>query len=102
MERVFRHNVRSGKRMEYFVISKMLEKGLDVYVPLIDDNGIDAVIRKYDGSFVDVQIKARSTDVKFGDAVLFAAINHIDRNNYFFVFYSHRLEKLGFFHLKSL
>lgn len=93
MEKVFRHNAGFGKRMEYFVISKMLEQGLDVYIPLIDDNGIDAVIRKQDGSFVEVQIKARSKDVKFGDAALFAAITHIHRSNYFFVFYSHRLDK---------
>ena len=93
MGKIFRHNVGFGKRMEYFVISKMLEQGLDVYIPLIDDNGIDAVIRKQDGSFVEVQIKARSKDVKFGDAALFAAITHIHRSNYYFVFYSHRLDK---------
>ena len=57
MTKIFRHNDGFGKRMEYFVISKMLEQGLDVYIPLIDDNGIDAVIRKQDGSFVEVQIK---------------------------------------------
>ncbi len=93
MGKIFRHNAGFGKRMEYFVISKMLEQGLDVYIPLIDDNGIDAVIRKQDGSFVEVQIKARSKDVKFGDAALFAAITHIHRSNYYFVFYSHRLDK---------
>lgn len=93
MTKIFRHNSGFGKRMEYFVISKMLEQGLDVYIPLIDDNGIDAVIRKQNGSFVEVQIKARSKDVKFGDAALFAAITHIHRSNYFFVFYSHRLDK---------
>lgn len=80
--------------MEYFVISKMLEQGLDVYIPLIDDFAIDAVIRKKDGSFVEVQIKARSKDVKFGDAALFAAITHEHRENYYFVFYSHRLDKM--------
>jgi hypothetical protein len=80
--------------MEYFVISKMLEQGLDVYIPLIDDFAIDAVIRKKDGSFVEVQIKARSKDVKLGDAALFAAITHEHRENYYFVFYSHRLDKM--------
>ena len=79
--------------MEYFVISKMLEQGLDVYIPLIDDDAIDVVIRKNDGSFVEIQIKARSKSVKFGNAALFAAINHEVRKNYYFVFYSHRLDK---------
>ena len=74
--------------MEFFVISKMLEQGLDVYIPIVDDFGIDAVIRKKDGSFIELQIKARSNDVKFGDAALFAAITHEVRNNYYFLFYS--------------
>ncbi len=93
MSNTFRHNAGFGKRMEYFVISKMLEQGLDVYIPLIDDFGIDAVIRNRDGSFVELQIKARSKDVLFGDAALFAAITHEQRDNYYFVFYSHRMDK---------
>lgn len=91
--KTFRHNAGFGKRMEYFVISKMLKEGLDVYMPLIDDFGIDAVIRKKDGTFVELQIKARSNDVLFGDAALFAAITHEHRSNYYFVFYSERLDK---------
>ena len=89
----FRHNSGFGKRMEYFVISKMLEQWLDVFIPLIDDFAIDAVVRKKDGSFIELQIKARSKDVKFGDAALFAAITHEHRSNYYFIFYSHRLDK---------
>ncbi|MEA1847511.1 group I intron-associated PD-(D/E)XK endonuclease [Chryseobacterium sp. MHB01] len=94
MNKTFRHNAGFGKRMEYFVISRMLEQGLDVYIPLIDDNAIDAVIRKQNGTFVEVQIKARSKDVTFGDAALFAAITHEHRDNYYFIFYSHRLDKM--------
>jgi len=94
MSNSFRHNAGFGKRMEYYVISKMLEQGLDVYIPLIDDFAIDAVVRKKDGSFIEIQIKARSKDVKFGDAALFAAITHEPRENYYFVFYSHRLDKM--------
>lgn len=70
----------------------MLKQGIDVYMPLIDDNGIDAVIRRPDGTFVEVQIKARSKDVKMGDCALFAALTHEIRENYYFVFYSERLE----------
>lgn len=94
MSTTFRHHAGFGKRMEYFVISKMLEQGLDVYIPLIDDFAIDAVVRKKDGSFIEIQIKARSKNVKFGDAALFAAITHEPRENYYFVFYSHRLDKM--------
>jgi hypothetical protein len=70
----------------------MLKEGIDVYVPLVDDNAIDAVVRRKDGSFVEVQIKARSGDVKLGDAGLFAAIPHEVRANYWFVFYSERID----------
>ncbi len=70
----------------------MLKEGLDIYVPMVDDFGIDAIIRKQDGTFVEVQIKARSKDVIFGDAALFAAITHTKRDNYYFVFYSERMD----------
>ena len=63
-------------------------------VPLVDDDGIDVVIRKQDGSFIEVQIKARSKDVTDGDAALFAAMTHEYRPNYFFIFYSERLETM--------
>jgi hypothetical protein len=79
--------------MEYYLIGRMLRDGLDVYVPLVDDFGIDAVIRKQNGDFIEVQIKARSKEVNEGSAALFAAIDHPKRrNNYYFIFYSDRLE----------
>jgi hypothetical protein len=87
----FRHSAGFGKRIEFWIVGQMLKEGLDVYVPLVDDNAIDAVVRRRDGSFVEVQIKARSRDVASGDAALFAAIPHELRNNYWFVFYSERL-----------
>lgn len=80
--------------MEYYLIGLMLKEGLDCYVPLVDDDGIDVIIRKADGSFIEVQIKARSKDVKFGDAALFAAMTHEYRDNYYFVFYSERMETM--------
>ncbi|EHK9182021.1 hypothetical protein KCU29_004693, partial [Vibrio parahaemolyticus] len=89
----FRHSAGFGKRMEYWIAGLMLKEGIDVYMPLIDDNGIDAVIRKPDGTFIEIQIKARSKEVTMGDAALFAAITHDLRDNYYFVFYSERLEQ---------
>jgi hypothetical protein len=90
----FRHSAAFGKRIEYYVIGLMLKEGLDVFSPMVDDDAIDAVIKKPDGTFVEVQIKARSKDVIFGDAALFAAIPHEDRPNYWFVFYSERIDKM--------
>ena len=78
--------------MEYWIAGLMLKEGMDVYMPLIDDNGIDAIIRRPNGTFVEVQIKARSNDVQIGSAGLFAAITHEYRPNYYFVFYSSRMD----------
>ena len=78
--------------MEYWIIGNMLKEGLDVFVPLVDDDAIDAVIRRPDGSFTTVQIKARSKECIPGDAALFAAIPHELRENYWFVFYSERMD----------
>jgi hypothetical protein len=88
----FRHSAGFGKRMEFYLIGKMLKEGLDCYIPLVDDDGIDVVIRQSHGSFIEIQIKARSNDVKFGDAALFAAMTHELRENYYFVFYSERMD----------
>lgn len=88
----FRNSAAFGKRIEYFIVGLMLKQGLDVYMPLVDDDAIDAVVKKPDGGFVEVQIKARSKTVAFGDAALFAALTHEFRSQYWFVFYSERLD----------
>ena len=90
----FRHSAGFGKRMEYNLIGKMLMEGLDVYVPLVDDHGVDCIIKKEDGTFIEVQIKARSREVTDGDAALFAAITHELTPNFFFVFFSERLDTM--------
>jgi hypothetical protein len=91
----FRHSAGFGRRMEYWIIGRMLKEGLDVYVPLVDDFGIDAIIRKRDNTFIEVQIKARSSTVIPGDAALFAAIVHPEvRPNYYFVFYAERMDTM--------
>ncbi len=90
----FRHSAGFGKRMEYNLVGKMLMEGLDVYLPLVDDHGVDCVIKKEDGTFIEVQIKARSREVTKGDAALFAAITHQMTPNFNFVFYSERLDTM--------
>ena len=90
----FRHSAGFGKRIEYYLIGKMLMEGLDVYLPLVDDHGVDCVIKKDNGTFIEVQIKARSKEVTDGDAALFAAITHNKTENFFFVFYSERLDTM--------
>lgn len=90
----FRDLASFGKRIEYWLIGRMLMEGLDVYVPIVDDHGVDAVIKKEDGTFIEVQIKARSKNVTAGDGALFSAIKHELTPNYYFVFYSERMEKM--------
>ena len=92
MGKSFRNLAGFGKRMEYWVAGLMIKEGIDVYMPLVDDKGIDIIIRRKDGTFIEVQVKARSKDVIMGDAALFAAITHQRRDNYYFVFYSERLD----------
>lgn len=72
----------------------MLKEGLDVYIPMVDDDAVDVVIKRSDGKYVEVQIKARSKEVAKGNAALFAAISHEHRENYWFVFYSERLDSM--------
>ena len=94
----FRHSAGFGKRMEYNLVGQMLMEGLDVYLPLVDDHGVDCVIKKEDGTFIEIQIKARSNEVTDGDAALFAAITHapddIPLENFYFIFYSERLNSM--------
>lgn len=90
----FRNSTAFGKRIEYYVVGLMLKQGLDVYLPLVDDDAIDAVVKRPDGKFVEVQIKARSSTVAYGSAAQFSALVHNYRPNYWFVFYSERLEKI--------
>jgi len=59
----FRNSAAFGKRMEYWIIGRMLKKGLDVYVPLVDDHAVDAIVKRRDGSTALIQIKARSKEV---------------------------------------
>lgn len=94
MAYTFRHSAGFGKRIEYWIIGNMLKEGLDVYVPMVDDDAVDVVIKKEDGSFISVQIKARSKKVVFGDAALFATIPHEQRDDYWFIFYSERMDMM--------
>ncbi len=90
----FRNSAAFGKRIEFYVVGLMLKEGLDVYLPLVDDDAVDAVVKRPDGRFVEIQIKARSKNAKFGDAALFAALTHEIRDNYWFVFYSERMDTI--------
>src|SRR3989339_617087 len=47
---------RRGETSEREVIVELMKRGLDVYVPIADDRGIDGIIR-HKGKYYDIQIK---------------------------------------------
>ena len=55
----FRDSASFGKRMEYYLVGQMLMEKLDVYMPLVDDHGVDCVIEKEDGTFIEWQMGTR-------------------------------------------
>jgi len=82
----FRDSASFGKRQEYTVIAELLRREFDVYATLVDDQGIDCVIRLNDKKYLDIQIKARSKIAKQWN--FFAAMSFIPRRNYWFIFYT--------------
>jgi hypothetical protein len=48
-----------GKRREFAAIAEMQKQGLDVYMTLVDDKGIDCIVRKDTKTYFDVQIKGK-------------------------------------------
>lgn len=54
---------RNGKSSELMVAGNLIRYGLDIYLPLVDDQAIDMIIRQPIGSVVkhyDVQVKSVS------------------------------------------
>lgn len=94
MGKPFKDTASFGKRIEFYLIGQMLMEKLDVYTPLVDDHGVDCVIKKDDGTFIEIQIKARSFEASECDAALFAALSHNQTKNFYFVFYSERLDSM--------
>jgi hypothetical protein len=88
----YRDTASFGKRQEYSVIAELLKRGFDVYMTLVDDQGIDCVLRLDDKKYLDVQIKARSKEAKQWN--FFAAMSFDVRNNFYFIFYTEKNNNL--------
>jgi hypothetical protein len=84
----FRDTASFGKRQEYSAVAELLKRGFDVYMTLVDDQGIDCVVRLDHRRYVDVQIKARSSTAQQWN--FFAALDFTPRENLFFIFYTER------------
>lgn len=81
----YRNTASFGKRQEYIVIAELLKRNFDVYMTLVDDRGIDCVVRLNSKKYLDIQIKARSKTAKNWST--FAAMKFVPKNNCFFIFY---------------
>lgn len=81
----FRDTASFGKRQEYRVIAELLARGFDVYMTLVDDQGIDCIIRLNESTYIDIQTKARSK--KAATQYKFPNLPVIPRRNYFYIFY---------------
>ena len=51
----------TGKSGELRVFSEILRRGAIVFMPLADTHGVDAIVRRKDGTLLEVQIKTHST-----------------------------------------
>lgn len=81
----YRDSASFGKRQEYVVIAELLKRGFDIYMTLVDDQGIDCIIRIDETTYIDIQIKARSRTAKQWN--FFAAMTIVPKRNYYFIFY---------------
>ncbi len=92
----FRDTSSFGKRIEYKIISELLVQNFDVYVPLVDDHGIDCIVKSVDyvnDTYKEIQIKARSKYADEKSNGCFTVDKHEIRNNYYFIFYSEIVDK---------
>lgn len=81
----YRDSASFGKRQEFSVITELLKRGFDAYATLVDDKGIDCVIRITESRYLDIQIKASSK--KATQPYNFGGIPTSPKENYFFIFY---------------
>ena len=97
MGRSFRHSAAFGKRIELWVAGLLLHQGFDVFLPLVDDDAIDMILRGPTGNKLDVQVKARSGAAKIGNGGMFHGIPHpSERPDYFFLFYAESVDAMWF------
>ena len=76
-------SIITGKRGEYKVIGKLMEKGFLVYVPVVDVEGVDCIIKNEKGRLIQIQIKTRNKT--FEDDAKDFIVNHLKPDRDFFI-----------------
>jgi hypothetical protein len=84
----YRDTASFGKRQEYLVVAELLKRGFDVYMTLVDDQGIDCIIRLNSKRYLDIQIKARSKETKQWNK--FPLLSFEPKDNHYFIFYTEK------------
>ncbi len=56
---------QKGKGAELIVFGKLIRKGVDLYLPVIDI-GIDTIIKKKDGTYLQIQVKSTEASEQAG------------------------------------
>lgn len=85
----YRDSASYGKRQEFKAIAELLQRNFDVYTTLVDDQGIDCIIRIDEERYLDIQIKARSKKALKKDWGYYPRLVVPEqRDNFFFILYS--------------
>ena len=71
-----------GKLGELYVFRRLIERGAMPFLPIADTKGVDAVVRRKDGTYVEIQVKATYPPEQAG---YFNVRNLIPRKNLFIV-----------------
>ncbi len=56
---------QKGKLAEFLVFGKLIERGADLYLPVVD-TGIDAIVRRKDGIYLEIQVKSTEAEEQAG------------------------------------
>lgn len=72
-----------GKSAEFLVFSELIKRGADLYLPVID-TGIDGIIRREDGTYLEIQVKSTEEDDQAGYFNVYD-INHHSEDRFFII-----------------
>jgi len=78
------HNSKKGKAIEYYIICELLKNDFDVYIPVVDLEGVDMIVRNKSGSYIEIQVKARA--IKHKASEIYARYEQ-PKTNLLFVIY---------------
>jgi hypothetical protein len=67
-----------GKRWEFFTFGKLLEKGYSVFIPAVDNEGIDCLVDVGHGRYKEIQVKSSARGI-------FIVRNFEPRDSYYIV-----------------